>query len=175
MNSLSEGDFNRLEEWEFQARQRHHCSVREGVQEWASEIMVANVAQNASYWGQLATTFFPSVMPRALYWEMIRRRVVCALELWLINGWPHPDVEEAADLFEFLPFPQLVSRTSASSERLNVNEQKQLLGKGTACTWQPLAAGIYTSRRPFASCGADSVRFQLTHFFYVGEDWKLTS
>ncbi len=71
----------------------------------------------------------PALLPRSIYFDLVRWRLICTLEEWLIHGYPHPDVPELADIArERFPCVALVQKDS--STRLALKDQRKLLGNG---------------------------------------------
>ena len=123
--ALSNGDFGRLEGWRLKA---HKARLRDESGVWVVPMALGNVSQNDSYWGRLATVLFPSVLPRAVYYDFVRDRAITISEVWLSMGWPHPDYASLGEDTAFFPYPSLVSMTSQN--RLSLNAQRALLGNG---------------------------------------------
>ena len=98
-----------------------------GVKLWRVPMALGNLAQEQQFWGAPMTKTFPSILPRAVLFDMVQQRSVTVAEQWLACGWAHPDIPEVANHACDFPFQELVSLTSTSL-RLTLAEQRDLLG-----------------------------------------------
>jgi hypothetical protein len=132
VQALCPGDYSRLEGWDIQAYKKglYQRDRQTGHRVWNQPMMIANVSQEIKYWGSLSATVFPAVLPTGMYYDLVRRRAVTVCELWLAHGWPHPDVYAVRDFWDYFPCPELVSMSSASSPKLTLGAQKDLIGQG---------------------------------------------
>ena len=127
-STLSNGDYNYLQGWFWAAERKGLYDVDEGRRRWKVPMAIANTSQSDSYWNSIPTTYFPTSMPRAIHFDMVRDRQITLMETWLQQGVPHPDAPELSDLCkEHFPFDHLVGLRSGLNG-LSLQEQKLLIG-----------------------------------------------
>ena len=126
--TLTNGDFERLLGWDLQSRRSGLYEVVDGLKIWNVQMAIANVGQRSEYWGKIPTMHLPALLPRCVFFDLVRRRQISVTELWVAQGYPHPDVPELAHLAHHFPSPHLVSRKS--SRRFDLTAQRKLIGNG---------------------------------------------
>jgi hypothetical protein len=139
--SLSTADAVRLESWECYLEERGYFSrdptkprAHAASKIWpaTTTMCVANISQTPHFYKQAGTAAFPAILPRGLYFDVYRSRLVTTCEEWVINGWPHPAIPSIADVAaERCPFPHaLMDPLVERVQKLSLREQRALLGNG---------------------------------------------
>ena len=126
--TLTNGDFDRLTGWDLKSKKHGLCEVANGMKIWQVAMAVANVGQRSEYWGNIPTMHLPALLPRCVFFDMVRRRQITVMELWVAQGYPHPDIAELQPIAHHFPCPHLVSRKS--KRPFDLVAQRRLIGNG---------------------------------------------
>lgn len=125
----SPSNCGRLENWLVLAQKKNIMSS-DGKKQWAEDVRmcIANVTQNEGY-GHLNTEVMPALLRRSLLVDLVRERPVAVAEMWLIQGFPHPDIDQLPlEVRARFPFPKLVSNTRDASSHLPLSKQIEMVG-----------------------------------------------
>jgi hypothetical protein len=138
--SLNLGDSIRLEAWILAAEKRQFFvreggSVLTGSRTWPSTTLmcVANISHNFEFYKTFGQLNMPSLLPRSVYYDLVRDRSLCVAEEWVAHGFPHPEIAEVADLAARFPCKHLLNKFDAGGvpqPSLDLPQQRKLLGNG---------------------------------------------
>ena len=95
--------------------------VQDGV--WLVAAAVINISQSAKFCGQVDSETMPTLLTRSELFDMVSNRKLLVPELFLVQGYPHPELVRVVDV-PFFPF--VVSYL----ENLPVRHATKLLGNG---------------------------------------------
>ena len=139
--SLNSGDAQRMEAWESylehhvyytrdETKARDHAASK--VWHATTKLCVGNISQDPEFYKYVGDVVYPAILPRSIYYDFYRSRVVTTLEMWLIHGWPHPGITSISDIAdEWCPFPEALAHTTVEGpDTLSYREQRTLLGNG---------------------------------------------
>ena len=126
---LHQGDYLRLEGWRVLAHKQKLCDSSFMAWREGTNVCLCAVGQRSEFIKALATTAFPALLTKSKYIDLVQRRQVAAMELWLVQGFPHPSVPGLPDrLAMYFPAPALVNAACGSDDSLSVAAQRRLTG-----------------------------------------------
>ena len=94
---------------------------------------LCNITNNLSYSSSISTTRFPTLLQNTCLYDLIKQRALSLSECWVLQGFPHPERQEAeADMCGVgFPFSSLVVSPAGNvDEVLTMNQQRSVLGNG---------------------------------------------
>ena len=120
----------RLEGWRNLARRNGLMVVSDDEQpRWTQDMCVVNVQQNDAYFKKIDTDVMPALLRKSVLWDLVRERAVSVAESWLIQGVPHPDIDELDEQTRRrCPFARAISLSSSPNERCALNRQREMVG-----------------------------------------------
>ena len=100
-------------------------------EDWVCDTAIVNLKQTSHFAPKANFLYMPTLLRGSLLYDLVRKRTVLLAEHWLMQGFPHPDIEALPQYMrgEF-PFTALVttSTSTGSQPALSTGAQRSLTG-----------------------------------------------
>ena len=97
---------------------------------WTVGCAIVNLQNTADYSSSVATEVMPRVLTTSVLYDLVSQRPLSLSEIWLIQGFAHPDAAASVEAKSLSRFPcaKLVGLNCQRHEMLTATEQRALVG-----------------------------------------------
>jgi hypothetical protein len=99
---------------------------------WKPSVAIVNLSQRPEFFKMISTKCVPALLRRSEVYDLVRDRLLTVAELWLVQGFPHPELAKQEDVgWGRFPFQSSLAQSAHGDGQcgmVSLATQKSLIG-----------------------------------------------